>query len=86
MSDWLSYSGAIVPARKNRCSSRSVGRNGRFRIDPPPSPIAQIEDDCVRRFIRGELDPSSFIGTEIGSIMEMPKGNHPERGLTCKCE
>jgi len=79
--DWLNYPGVEVPRRKNKTWRRG------FRtcyVDPPETDLMRIEDDSVIRVIMGKTCPSIFINTQLGSIMEMPGGNRPERGLTCE--
>lgn len=90
--DWLSYGGATVPRHLNRAVGPYV-----CQIDPDPTPEAYREDQAFRVLIahtpgqrylllktwvsKGEKcvqDP------EMTSILAMPHGNHPERGLTCE--
>ena len=81
--DCLIDAGAKVPPHQNTKWVR--GDRVRY-IDPPETALMQIEDNSMIRVATGQSMPALFIGTQLGSIMEMPKGNRPDRGLTSETD
>lgn len=64
--------------------SRVVGPGNGRPIDPPLSALTLAEDQIMILVASGDYDVSLLARTQIGTILEMPKGNRPERGLTCE--
>ena len=84
IADWhrIMQPGAII---LGECDPRLVQRVGpaNARIDPKPDFIMNSEHAIFMHCLKHGIKPPGMMNTELGDIMRMPLGNHPERGLTC---
>ena len=92
--EWLTLDGARIPLERNL----RVGP-AKAMIDVPPQPkngiewlidsafltLAETNPTQRDRLFRNWFDQKQpYACTEVWLILGMPKGNHPERGLTCE--